>query len=111
MGFVDKLKSIITWESMVTLIFFFACLTAIGIIGIVYDNMVVYVGVLVALGIPTSIFGNLASSARIPTLPAATLNTNSNPSKKEIDELRICLAETRNELLLLKTRIGENNHE
>ena len=75
--------------------------------------MVVYVGVLVALGIPTSIFGNLAASARIPVIaPAAIANPNSNiVSKKEIDDLRICLAETRNELLLLKTKIGENNNE
>lgn len=107
MGFVDKLKSIITWESMVTLIFFFGCLTAIGIIGIVYDNMVVYVGVLVAFGIPTSIFGNMA--ARIP-VPAATLNPNSTP-KKEVDELRISIANLLNEVLLLKNKIGENNNE
>ena len=106
MGFVDKLKSIITWESMVTLIFFFGCLTAIGIIGIVYDNMVVYVGVLVAFGIPTSIFGNMAARIPIPT----TSNTNSTP-KKEIDELRISIANLLNEVLLLKNKIGENNNE
>ena len=113
MGIVERIKSIMSWESAVTLIFFFACLTAIGIIGIVYDNMVVYVGVLVALGIPTSIFGNLAASARIPVIaPIATANTNSSsPKQKDIDDLRICLAETRNELLLLKTKVGENNHE
>lgn len=107
MGFVDKLKSIITWESMVTLIFFFGCLTAIGIIGIVYDNMVVYVGVLVAFGIPTSIFGNMAARIPIPT----TSNPNSTITKKDIDDLRIVIAETRNEVLLLKNKIGENNNE
>jgi len=108
MGMVDKIKNIMTWESAVALIFFLACITAFGIIGIVYDNMVVYVGALVALGIPTSIMGNLstaASSARMPVM-----NTNSD-TKKELDDLRICLAETRNELLLLKSKIGENDNE
>ena len=63
MGMVDKIKNIMTWESAISLMFFLACITAIGIIGIVYDNMVVYVGALVALGIPTSIMGNLSTAA------------------------------------------------
>lgn len=110
MGFVDKIKNIMTWESAVSLIFFLACITAIGIIGIVYDNMVVYVGALVALGIPTSIMGNLSGAATTVSKLPAVMN-NSNPTQKDIDDLRICLAETRNELLLLKSKVGDNNHE
>ena len=103
MGFVDKLKGILTWESMVTLTVFFLCLTAFGIIGMVFQIEAVYIGVLVAFGIPTSIFGNLATSA---SKVSAAANNPSNGNSKELDDLRICLADTRNELLLLKSKIG-----
>ena len=112
MGFVDKIKNILTWESAVTLIVFFGCLTAIGIIGIVFQNEIVYVGVLIAFGIPTSIFGNLAASAstaQVPVTPTISSNCSSDELKKDINDLRVSIANLANETLLLKNCIGELN--
>ena len=112
MGFVDKLKSIITWESMVTLCVFFLCLTGIAWLGMHYGLKEIAYGVVVAFGIPTSFFG-LASAKSTSNSTNNSSEESSEILRKELDEIRVCLADTRKELLMVKTDIGvmENGSE
>ena len=115
MGIVDKLKGSMNWENVTVISIFLGCCTAIIIVGSTIQNTtlanIMVAGGLVALGIPTSFMGSIGQ--KVAAAPMATMNTNSNPAitQKDVDDLRICLAETRNELLLLKSKVGDNNHE
>ena len=114
MGIVDKLRGNMNWQNVIVISVFLGCCTAIIIVGSTITNTtlanIMVAGGLVALGIPTSFMGNLGQRVTQAAIPA--LNPNSNiVSKKEIDELRISIANLLNEVLLLKNKIGENNNE
>ena len=76
MGFIEQLKKIVNWESALVLVVFFGCLTAIIIFGAANGIEILYIGGLVALGIPTSIFGNIAQRATIATANNPTIKNN-----------------------------------
>ena len=89
MGFIEQLKKIVNWESALVLVVFFGCLTAIIIFGANQGIEILYIGGLVALGIPTSIFGNIAQRA------TATMANNPTPKKEEsINEQRLAAIES-----------------
>ena len=77
MGVIEQLKKIVNWESALVLVVFFGCLTAIIIFGANQEIEILYIGGLVALGIPTSIFGNIAQRA--------TTAVANNPTTKTKD--------------------------
>lgn len=61
MGIVDKLKTVDDWKTVTVVIFFLAVCFGTITLGTVYNIQVLYIGALVALGIPTSLFGNIGS--------------------------------------------------
>ena len=109
MGMIEKLKGITNWQTVVVICFYIGTVLAVTMVAVVYDITWLMAGGATTLGI---VAGSLTGVARGAfTIPTAipVMNTNSDTTKKELDDLRICLAETRNELLLLKSKIGENS--
>ena len=99
MGITDKLKNIVNWESAIVIIFFFGCLTSIVIYGAAVQEQVLYIGGLVAMGIPTSFFGNLAARTTINS-------TNTKKENNTIEEVKVAIANLAKDIGDMKTEIA-----
>jgi len=106
MGMVERLKGITNWQTVVVICFYIASVLALTITAIMYNIVWLIAAGATTLGI---VAGSLTGVARGAfSVPVATMNTNSTP-KKEIDGIKIAIANLLNEVLLLKSKIGENN--
>lgn len=103
MGFVDKLKGISTWQTVVTICFYIGAVLSLTIVAIMYDIVWLIAAGATTLGIVAGSLTGIATK----TFSIANPGEKEQVSKKDINELRICLADTRSELLALKSKVGE----
>ncbi len=101
MGITDKLKNIVNWQSAVVLMFYFGGLVAIVIYGASMGIEILYIGGLIAMGIPTSIFGAVGQRATIQnTKPTETKKTDE--VSLAIAELTVLVADLKSEVQLMQ---------
>ena len=100
MGFIDKIKNVANWESAIVIIVTILSIVSVIIIGAYLSIEVLYIGGLIALGIPTSFFGNLATKTVATTM--------SNPATTEEEHAK-AIAELSTLYANLKTEIEEMN--
>ena len=106
---IDKFKGITNWQTVVVICFYIGAVLALTIVAVSYNIVWLIAAGATTLGI---VAGSLTGVARgaFSAPVVAQMNPNST-SKKDIDDLRITIANLLNEVLLLKNKIGENNHE
>lgn len=108
MGFVDKLKGISTWQTVVTICFYIAAVLSLTIVAIMYDIIWLIAAGATTLGIVAGSLTGIATKTFSVVNPG---DKEEEVSIQDIEELRICLADTRNELLALKSKVGDFNNE
>jgi len=109
MSLIDKLRRTVNWESALVIIFYLGCLTAIIIIAIDKGNELVYIGGLIAIGIPTSFFGALSHKTNNPGEKKVIDDEQLLNIEKAIAELSSFVVDMKTELVSLSSIDLDNN--
>ena len=106
MGIVEQVKKITKWESAVVVMFTIACIFGTIVLGAIYSIEILYIGALIALGIPTSFLGNVTSRAVVAANSPSTSTSTLKESEvqKRLDKQDIVIANMSNEYANLRSQ-------
>jgi len=103
MGIVEQVKRITKWESAVVVMFTIACIFGTIVIGAVYSLEILYIGALIALGIPTSFFGNVTSRAVVASNSPSTSTLDTTDDKTlALAQMKVRMADLESKVELIK---------
>ena len=106
---VEKLRGITNWQTVVTLCFYFGCVMSLAIVGVVFSIEWLAAAGAATLGIALGSVTTKVTSAAAAATTAIGNPTSLEELKKDINDLRISMANLASETLHIKNCLGELN--